>query len=281
MLKQKSFTLIELLVVIAVIGLLSSIVLVSMDLPGQRQKARIAKSLEFSSSIQNALGAEAVGIWEFDEGSGTVATDRSGLGNNGTIYGASYATNTPQRIVGSSPGKYALSFNGANDYVEAAISPQPVYEYTIEAWIYPLQKENKLIIKRAHCDAVWTDSTNINHAIKRADHSGAYEAVMSISFLENNKWNFMAWTVNLNTQQASMFVNGNYVTRAIGIGNDIALFQGNFRIAKDDADGGCFGGAGYFPGLIDEVRIYSQALSIGQIQKHYAEGLKKYQYAKR
>jgi len=40
--KRKSFTLIELLVVIAIIGLLSSIVLVSLS--GTRQKAKIAKA---------------------------------------------------------------------------------------------------------------------------------------------------------------------------------------------------------------------------------------------
>lgn len=99
MTQQKSFTLIELLVVIAIIGLLSSIVLVNIGLPGQRQKARIAKTLEFSSSIQNALGSEAVGIWTFDNN----AFDTSGYGNNGTIYGgASFTTdNTPQKVVGS------------------------------------------------------------------------------------------------------------------------------------------------------------------------------------
>jgi len=29
-------------------------------------------------------------------------------------------------------------------------------------------------------------------------------------------------------------------------------------------------------GLIDEVRIYNQALSAAEIQKHYAEGLEKH-----
>ena len=58
--KRQGFTLIELLVVIAVIGLISSIVLVQIKTP--RGKAQIAKSLQFSKTIQNVLGSEGVGI---------------------------------------------------------------------------------------------------------------------------------------------------------------------------------------------------------------------------
>ena len=52
-LKNKGFTLIELLVVIAVIGLLSSIVLVSMK--GVREKARIAKAQSELDAYRQAL----------------------------------------------------------------------------------------------------------------------------------------------------------------------------------------------------------------------------------
>ncbi len=102
---KKAFTLIELLVVIAIVGLISSIVLV--NLKGTREKARIAKALDFSHTIQHTLGAYAVGIWRFEE-IGDTALDSSGYGNHGTITGATHTNG----ILGS-----ALSFDG-NDWVQ-------------------------------------------------------------------------------------------------------------------------------------------------------------------
>ena len=81
--QEKSFTLIELLVVIAIIGVLTSIVLVSTQ--GLQGKARITKTLEFSQSLNNALGAYAVGWWTFDGGAGPRVQDTPGYGNNGTL----------------------------------------------------------------------------------------------------------------------------------------------------------------------------------------------------
>ena len=124
---KKAFTLIELLVVIVIIGLISSIILVSLKEAGE--KARIAGVLEFSHSIQHTLGAYAVGVWSFEE-IGDTALDGSGYGNHGVIYGAGHTDG----IIGS-----ALSFNGTSDYVDCgtdeSLDLQPTL--TIEAWVKP------------------------------------------------------------------------------------------------------------------------------------------------
>ena len=80
--KEKAFTLIELLVVIAIIGLIVSVTLVNLS--DQRDKARIARGLYFSSSVKHAIGYDAIGEWSFD---GNLKDTFSGYGNNGNYIG--------------------------------------------------------------------------------------------------------------------------------------------------------------------------------------------------
>ena len=88
---NKAFTLVELLVVIAVIGLLASIVLVSLG--PVRDKARLATVQSFYAQVTHILAIDAVGIWKFEEGVGaTEAKDSSGNKNHGTINGATLKT---------------------------------------------------------------------------------------------------------------------------------------------------------------------------------------------
>lgn len=147
--RKKGFTLIELLVVIAVIGLISSIVLVQIKTP--REKAQIAKSLQFSNTIQNALGSEGVGTWSFDDQTNPTK-DSSGYGNNGTIYGASFTDETPHKVVGTGAGRYALQFDGVDDYVDcgAPSSLDIPGDKTLELWVKfnSLGEGNTLLGKR-------------------------------------------------------------------------------------------------------------------------------------
>ena len=47
-----------------------------------------------SFALTGTTKAELVGWWRFDEGSGTIANDSSGNGNDGTFYG------DPQWVIG-------------------------------------------------------------------------------------------------------------------------------------------------------------------------------------
>ena len=81
------------------------------------------------TSLTKGPAPNLVGLWHFDEGSGTTAFDSSVYGNNGTIIGATWEI----------PGKFgnALSFNGSSDYVNAGSDASFDFtgKFTVEAWI--------------------------------------------------------------------------------------------------------------------------------------------------
>lgn len=86
--------------------------------------------LEISSvgAVSNGI----VGLWHFDEKSGSTAIDDSGYGNDGAIFGATYV----------SPGLFGpsdLHFDGDDDYIEVANEADFDFEYddafTLGAWI--------------------------------------------------------------------------------------------------------------------------------------------------
>jgi prepilin-type N-terminal cleavage/methylation domain-containing protein len=272
--KIKAFTLIELLVVIAIIGLLSSVVLVSLK--GVREKAQIAKGLDFSNSIQNSLGVDAVGIWNFETiETGNKVLDSSGYKNDGIVNGAILAPGLEQ--LGN-----ALQFDGVDDYVDLGsnTSLNIVMAITVEAWV----KINSF-------------PTTLNHR-----HN-----IIGKGLLTGARWSLSLGEVNAKLQFFIEDANGHQViigssgsNYSVGVWYHVVAIidkqNGKFQIYRNglhdivDADisviVGSMAGTGpiligkkvygdsnpYFNGLIDEVHIYSEALSSGEGQKHYAEG---------
>jgi hypothetical protein len=67
--------------------------------------------------------------YKFDDGTGTTATDSSGNGNHGALNGPAWVTT-------SKAGPYALSFDGANDYVsEPAAATRGFKVFTVDFWV--------------------------------------------------------------------------------------------------------------------------------------------------
>ena len=86
-----------------------------------------------------------MGLWRFDEGSGTNVSDSSGLGNNGTLQGDN--GNLPTWTAGQTGFGNALLFtnDGANHtYVSIPASPSLMIgqtatnPWTVTAWAYEI-----------------------------------------------------------------------------------------------------------------------------------------------
>ncbi|HWP40705.1 MAG TPA: LamG domain-containing protein, partial [Tepidisphaeraceae bacterium] len=190
----------------------------------------------------------------FEEAAGTTVQDSSGLGNVGTISGA---TRTTAGRNGS-----ALVFDGVNDWVTIADSSSLdlTAAMTLQAWVFPISSTGKqdVIIK----EGVGTEMYNL---YARSDNGGA-EANVHVNganrmaegaALPLNTWSHLAATYDGATLR--LFVNG-ALSASLSVAGLITTSDGPLRIGGNSLWGE------YFAGRIDDVRIYNRALSVSEIQ---------------
>ena len=269
--KFRAFTLVELLVVIVIVGLLSSVTLVITQ--GIREQGRIAKSLQFSQHLENSLGDYLVARWNFDEGTDITIEDSSGWGNDGTLGNGlcvpgsnscpNWSNDTP-----SNQG-YSLSFDGINDYVDAKTNPSllgPFAAVTVEAWI---KTENPGYIASGRYPNTFSSgfvlATNLFYVF--TDGTPSEGGTTSTFIVQDNKWHHVVGTYNKSTGDIKFYVDGENKTSGISNGNvkaGVRMFIGS-RAGSDS----------WFKGSMDEVNIYSTAITASQIKSQYYIGLEK------
>jgi hypothetical protein len=200
-----------------------------------------------------------VGWWKFDEGSGGTAADSSGSNLHGTIAG------NPAWVDG--PAGKALQFDGDGDYVDLGNDSRfnLTGQITVAAWIKvdTFDRQWQAIITKG--DGSWRLQRNgtkgsIEFACTGAFVPGALVgSLFGTISVNDGRWHHVASTYD--GSRICLYVDGRLDISSEAAGsievNDYNLFIGA-NAEKPDRN---------FKGSIDDVRIYSYALSDEEVKE--------------
>ncbi|HIH09166.1 MAG TPA: LamG domain-containing protein [Candidatus Diapherotrites archaeon] len=209
----------------------------------------ILLAMSASASLTDGL----VAYYLFDEGSGTVAGDSSGNGNNGTLM------NGPTWTIERKVGNGVLSFDGANDAVNAGgefIGASPL---TISLWIYPRSYSGSgpFIVDNGKTRLLM----NSAETTYRFRSDGASTASVSVGTL--NQWVHLAVTRDA-SGRTSFYKNGVQAGTLNQNSGIPAAGTSNVSIGNN------ISGTATFDGLLDDVRIYNRVLLSSEINEIYS-----------
>jgi len=213
--------------------------------------------------LTNSANAELVGWWRFNEGSGSTCTDSSGNGHDGTIVG------TPQWGTGPEGFGPALVFSpDVCQGVDCGVfdPTDGTGQFSLTLWAYWngtgtfqhfFTKSNgygndtmmfQFELWGAHTSAQYTDKVGATYA-----PAGS----MEFFIMPKNEWVHLAWTFD--GSDLRVYLNGvdEVGPKPFSIGPNV---DAPIEIGYSTPDGGRI-----FEGTLDDVRIYSHALSESEV----------------
>ncbi len=197
-----------------------------------------------------STSADLIAHWQFDENSGSVAHDASGNGNDGTLKG------DPQWVPGKIGG--ALQLDGDGDYVDVgSVGISGTAQRTMAGWA-----------KASTTDIPsWTSvfgfapdgSTEGTYSDIEVDDTGNYvinvEGWQGIICPVDTQWHH--FVVTYDGEGGTWYLDGQLVDSDTGEIETIDQVRIGARLSNSN----------YFPGLIDDVRIYNTVLTLTEIKK--------------
>jgi hypothetical protein len=205
--------------------------------------------------------AEMISYWKGENN----ANDELGA-NNGTVQGG-------VTYVAGKVGQ-AFSFDGSDDYVHTSINNLPLTDLTIEFWANENSGNTGRIFgyedagEGSNGLGLYFPSKTTPSLIMR-NNGNTYD--MSWGTITTGSWNHYAITIS-SSAGTKLYLNGVQTSSnaaAVGYSHNPSV---SFNIGSAGLSGQ------YFKGLIDEVAVYSGALTAEEIASQYYAGLVGYGY---
>jgi hypothetical protein len=231
------------------------------------------EAVDGNAQLANRIDPNALALWHFDEGSGTIAYDATTNDNDGTLGGDGVGTDIPTWT--ASKFITALNFDGSDDYVSV---PSGVFGpfnfrsavFSIELWFKTTASGTMIFAGTYHTLSsnhdFWEIGLSNGKAIfKFRTYSDSNNEVYIESPLPYNdgKWNHIA-AVKYEGKKGRLYINGNFV------GDDTT--SGTYSSVDTDTAlyfGSNYLGTKFFNGIIDEIAIYNRSLSAQEIKDHF------------
>lgn len=196
-----------------------------------------------------------IGHWKMDENTGTTTTnDSSGNGNTGTMNGTMTSSDWMVGKYGSS-----LDFDGTDDYVSDTsvtwdFTGNPTKSFTLGAWFKPDSCSNGIML---------SNDGGLTVAITGGDDwffqlkSGGTFSFQNASCIVGT-WIHVQGVYNADSTTLFLYLNGVLVDSDVVSSTDTSTLSDQVNIGRSSF-------AGYFDGLIDDVRVYNYPRTSGQV----------------
>lgn len=225
---------------------------------------KIGKTRTPTGSLQTGL----VGHWTFDgKDMYSNVADVSGNGNSGVLQSFTSTTTAIGKI------GQALRFDGVNDYVDinATVGNFGTSDFSVSAWIKTTSDDGYIISKRAICGvgSFWNLRAGDGNSLfgvlvaEIYDAGGTSITVGGTRTIKDNQWHHVA-TVRSGTT-VTIYVDGT----ADGSGSDAVVANLSNAANLQFSNNPC---VIPFSGSLDDVRMYSKALSLAEIKQLYLLG---------
>lgn len=215
-----------------------------------------------------------VAWWRFEETSGSTVADEVGS-NDGTVFGANLD-------VSGAPGTgSAASFDGVDDYVNIpdASALRLTGSITLEAWVYRPSAATgfRTVFAKGRTTSVTSLQTNYSLRVTsnrqlsfRYDvGSTDHDYRTGNDAVPVDEWAHVAFTFTYGTgSSAKPYVNGTEVSASWVSGSGGSTPNTN----SEPLLLGVYHDQNFWSGRIDEVALYTTALSAARIEAHYNAG---------
>ncbi len=209
---------------------------------------------QLESSLQLTVQpGDLISLYSFEENSGSFVRDTSFNSNNATATNAAWGTGR----VGAGG-----SFNGTTSYVSGQDNDAGT-TLTISAWMNADATQTSTIVGKGDTQGLLELSSNTPSF--KVTTGSTLRTVTAGSALSSSAWHHVVGTYD--GSNAVLYVDG-APAQTVSATGSISTNSSVWTVGRD-----VIGSSNYFDGIIDEVKLYSRALSDLEVKAEYDAGV--------